>query len=256
MAQFIGSKEDFLKFIGGYCKNKVNLITKSKRLAQNKTCEHCKRTGVELESAHIAGQERVTIIENILESNFKIHNNYYNVNLEQFEQHFIECQTPINEHFLFLCSDCHRRYDSGNLKPNITKQTYIKDTPAPQTIPSSVNITKSENESVQDYVKRLLVHLTKNNMLSEQDLLNMQNKEFCQQFFGITYPLLETDENKIVVSGHTRYWKKFKLSNKYFVCSQWWKDNEQLYITNIYRWLNSILNRKNKHNKKVILLIK
>lgn len=114
MSQFIGTKEEFIKYIGGYCRNKVNSITRNERLLHNKTCQNCNRTNVELESAHILGQERNKIIETILECYFKSHDNYYNVDLSKFEELFVEFQTPVAEHFLFLCKDCHSKYDANN----------------------------------------------------------------------------------------------------------------------------------------------
>ena len=122
MSQFIGTKDEFIKYIGGYCRNKVNAITRNERLLHNKTCQHCKTTNVELESAHVLGQERNKIIETILESCFKINENYYEVDLSKFEKLFIDFQTPVNEHFLFLCKDCHSKYDAKNkIKNNISK---------------------------------------------------------------------------------------------------------------------------------------
>ena len=105
MAHFIGTKDEFIKYIGGYCRNKVNAITRNERLLHNKICQHCKKTNTELESAHVSGQERNVIIEGILKQFFKIHDNYYNVDLNKFEELFICCQTPVNDHFLFLCKD-------------------------------------------------------------------------------------------------------------------------------------------------------
>ena len=86
MAHFIGTKDEFIKYIGGYCRNKVNAITRNERLLHNKICQHCKKTNTELESAHVSGQERNVIIEGILKQFFKIHDNYYNVDLNKFEE--------------------------------------------------------------------------------------------------------------------------------------------------------------------------
>ncbi len=145
MAHFIGTKDEFIKYIGGYCRNKVNAITRNERLLHNKICQHCKKTNTELESAHVSGQERNVIIEGILKQFFKIHDNYYNVDLNKFEELFICCQTPVNEHFLFLCKDCHSKYDANNkIKNNLSKgekEMHLSNT----------SIYKNETDIIEKY---------------------------------------------------------------------------------------------------------
>ena len=74
---------------------------------------------------------------------------------------------------------------------------------------------KNENESIQDYVKRLLNILFSNNLLSKEMISQLQNKEYCKITFDINYPLLEQDINKIRPAGKARYYTTFKLQNKY-----------------------------------------
>lgn len=110
-AVYKGNLADFKLFFGGFCRNKVNIIAKKERDKQNSICEYCgqKKT---LQSAHRTGEERIIIIKNILETHFKIDEDYYEVDLLQFEDLFVKAQTPVTDHFFFLCPKCHESYDA------------------------------------------------------------------------------------------------------------------------------------------------
>lgn len=62
------------------------------------------KNNVVLESAHLLGFERNKIIRDLLDAHFKVDDEQYYVELNKFEQLFIDSQLPINEHFHFLCS--------------------------------------------------------------------------------------------------------------------------------------------------------
>ena len=264
MAKFIGSKEEFSKYFIGYCKNKVNAITRNKRVECNKTCQSCKKQGVELDSAHKYGYERKKIMNDILNDNFKVDNNTYFVDLNEFEKLFVEKQTPIETYFYFLCKNCHTAYDKGelsdeqilkNLKTN--HQTYSQQTnnttpffhtPPCQPLMPTINtnfppeIYRGKTETIQNYIKRLLDYLSRNNMISDEEYLRLQNKEYCKMKFYIEYALLQTDKNKIYDnSGRIRYWLTYKLSNKYYVCSQWWKQYSKIYESSISSWAEQVV---------------
>lgn len=66
-------------------------------------------------------------------------------------------------------------------------------------------------------------------LLSEEMIHQLQNKEYCAIAFGINYPLLEQDINKIKPAGKARYYTTFKLQNKYYVCKEWWKEKFPVY---------------------------
>ena len=72
MAHFIGTKEEFDNFIGKHYKNKAGWIGE---LTLN------------------------NIIDNILNSSFKIAENYYNADLTIFEEHFTERIISITKSF-------------------------------------------------------------------------------------------------------------------------------------------------------------
>lgn len=93
-------------------------------------------------------------------------------------------------------------------------------------------------ETIQVYIKRLLRILYSDNLLTTIDLERLQDKEYCKKKFGINYPLLITDYRKLKdATGCNRYWVNYMLANKYYVCSQWWKNDFDLYKFNIYKWV-------------------
>jgi len=112
MAEFCGTWEEFNKFLSGYCRNKVLALTNANRKARG-NCQYCGEVA-ELQSAHIKGQERVKIIKDILDKHFR-NGDAYEVNLNKFEDLFMNSHKPIQEHFYFLCGKCHRDYDNGKL---------------------------------------------------------------------------------------------------------------------------------------------
>lgn len=254
MGMFIGSKEEFKKYFGGYCRNKVHEITNQYRKSCNGICEYCKNQS-ELQAAHVLGSERIKLIESILDNFFKKEDNVYNVDLHNFENEFIKAHQPINKHFHFLCSKCHKKYDSGLLseaeimsakaeKLNDMKAIDINNKESLKfqnnIIINDDNLYKNENESVQDYVKRLLNILFSKNLLSKEQINQLQNKEYCKVAFDLNHPLLEQDASKIKPAGIARYYTTFKLQNKYYVCKEWWKEKFPVYEKKLKNWVDKI----------------
>ena len=113
MAQFEGTIKEFTKFIGGYSRNKVQYITRKHRKI-HKRCEGegCISRTTKLEAAHIKGKERPVIISDIL-LNF-IENEIVKIDLQEFEDLFIEAHNPIENAIKMLCKECHIKYDHNN----------------------------------------------------------------------------------------------------------------------------------------------
>lgn len=271
MGTFIGNKLEFKKYFGGYCRNKVHEITNQYRKSRNGICEYCKNKE-ELQAAHIQGFERVKLIELILDEYFKVGDDEYLVDLDIFEKEFIKAHQPIGKNFHFLCHKCHAKYDKGVLSEveilqakindstksdiiengskkslcldnkikNVNSESYIKNTSDESLNNTNNKLYKNKEESVQDYVKRLLNILFSKKLLSEEMILQLQNKEYCTIAFGINYPLLEQDINKIKPAGKARYYTTFKLQNKYYVCKEWWKENFPIYERKLEEWVNKI----------------
>lgn len=118
MAQFEGTLEEFMTFVGPMTRNIVCNMARSHK--KNTTCRHdgCNRRKP-LEAAHSKGNERPRIIADIL-SNFQVEGNLFNVDLEIFKSEFVEAHTPIDKVIIPLCKQHHLEYDK---KENI-KQEY------------------------------------------------------------------------------------------------------------------------------------
>lgn len=109
MASFIGTNEEFRRYIGPRLRNLVQQITKDHK-AEVAKCELCQATE-NLESTHIEGRGRNQLIDLVL-SEFA-HNNVVTVDLGVFEERFKEQHNPIEKSILILCRICHRKYDSN-----------------------------------------------------------------------------------------------------------------------------------------------
>lgn len=109
VARFIGSFDDFKRYIGPKCRNNVNIFCKSEREKHKGVCEWC--GGIhELQSAHI--KERPVIMKEILDSYYRVSDNWYDVNIDEFLARFKNAHMPIEDHILFLCKKCHDMLDN------------------------------------------------------------------------------------------------------------------------------------------------
>ena len=109
MANFEGTIPEFIKFIGGYSRNKVQYITRKHKL-KIKKCEECNSRTKKLDAAHTKENGRKKIISDILK-NFYVNENVY-IDLQEFENLFIGAHEPIENTIKILCKDCHLKYDS------------------------------------------------------------------------------------------------------------------------------------------------
>ena len=108
VARFMGNFDDFKRYIGPKCRNDVNIFCKSERDKHKGICEWCGRKH-ELQSAHI--KERPVIIKEILDSNYRIAEDWYDVNIDEFLLKFKNAHFPIEDHIFFLCKECHNKLD-------------------------------------------------------------------------------------------------------------------------------------------------
>lgn len=107
-ARFIGNFDDFKRYIGPKCRNDVNIFCKGERNKHKGICEWCGGEH-ELQSAHI--KERPVIIKEILDSDYRIAEDWYDVNIDEFLLKFRAAHMPIEEHIFFLCKTCHDKLD-------------------------------------------------------------------------------------------------------------------------------------------------
>lgn len=114
MASFTGTIEDFDCFIMPRIRNRVQTVSRPLKDRANGRCEHCgeKRT---LEAAHVHGRGRKAIVREVLEKH-RAGDEYDIADLHEFEEEVMRAHEPMGECFLFLCSNCHRAYDSAELR--------------------------------------------------------------------------------------------------------------------------------------------
>ncbi|MDR1147273.1 MAG: GIY-YIG nuclease family protein [Spirochaetaceae bacterium] len=111
----------------------------------------------------------------------------------------------------------------------------------------NIPLHRKANEKTQDFVIRLLHLLFNNRLIPETEIQNMLNKEYSVKTFGISFSILQNDKTKIKDrKKHTRYWTKEIFGNKYYACSQWWKEKNNIYGPKLLKWIEKIdeLNKK------------
>ena len=115
MSKFVGTFEDFNKFINPFTRNLVANISRKEK--KHRTCSHCKNR-TKLEAAHLKGKERPVIVANIIcEMTGKKEingNDIIDIDLNLFLQKFTDEHTPLDKSVIILCRSCHREYDKTN----------------------------------------------------------------------------------------------------------------------------------------------
>lgn len=112
MNLFVGDYNTFYKFIDGYARNKTLSLT---RKHKSGVCACCGTSSSEIQSAHKRGCERVDLVRKFFNASIlKEENSTYTVDLDKFEQLFIDFTSDISN-FHFLCGKCHTKYDKGDI---------------------------------------------------------------------------------------------------------------------------------------------
>ena len=180
MASFIGTKEDFNTYIGPRIRNLVNQIAKKDRDAVNGICQHCGQKA-KLDSAHKHGKDRKTLIEMALKDFDKGY--YIDVDLTKFEELFIKYHQPIRETFLFLCRECHNKYDKNsipeihnNKKENISVSSIIDR--KIETYRTNLNNSEREKEvqKVKNRIRGWFINKEQINSKILYAFINLYNK--------------------------------------------------------------------------------
>jgi hypothetical protein len=110
MASFTGELQDFYDIILPKIRNSIASMTKKKKIELGYICQHCNQKN-ELDSAHKQGRSLRDIVKNVLE-HYKSENGVYVVSdLNQLILKIKGEHIPIENSFLFLCKECHRKYD-------------------------------------------------------------------------------------------------------------------------------------------------
>jgi protein-arginine kinase activator protein McsA len=230
MASFIGTIDEFIKYVNPRAKNVVNSITKNYKKEKGK-CEHCGTTQETLEAAHLTGRERPKIIEEIL-SNFK-NGEVITVDLEVFENLFLEAHKPLNEIILVLCHSCHINYESNkNLKLAALDDTNTTD-----------NRQLMTNSQITDTLREIVP------TLNNAQLLELQDPNYCNETFLINYivikpiPIHSTQEQirmEAQINGYNRWSTQRPIirDNECFLVTTQWTDRHRINFENWLKVLN------------------
>jgi hypothetical protein len=106
----------------------------------------------------------------------------------------------------------------------------------------NVETVRRQTESFQDFVKRTLHYFFNNKMLSSEEIALLKNKDYCKRTFGLEYALLEDNSRNIVDNtGRNRYWTKDIFGDRYYACSQWWKQKMYTYESLFAQWVKHIV---------------
>lgn len=108
MAYFEGTVEEFMRFLGGYARNRVQSLTSAYRKKIGK-CEECGSHTKQLDAAHLHGKERLVIIGEILKDFTE--DGVVKIDLNVFQEIFDQAHQPPENVIRILCKPCHRTYD-------------------------------------------------------------------------------------------------------------------------------------------------
>jgi hypothetical protein len=74
----------------------------------------------------------------------------------------------------------------------------------------------------------------------------MLDENYCQETFGIEFPIIQYDKTKLIIYGCSRYWSTEIFGDKYYACSQWWKQHDEMYESKLSKWIKKIgsMNKK------------
>lgn len=217
MASFVGTKEEFKRYVGPMLRNLVQQLTKKHKMEIGK-CEHC-GTSENLEAAHKHGKDRGSLIDRIL--NNYTNNNVVTIDLANFEQHFRNEHKTIDDTILILCRTCHSKYDS--LSPSDSTSNHQRGVPertvAPPIQATQKYLAKPENKnrifSNQEIQYRVSSAAQK---LPSIELEKLCSPQHSKNLFDINFPLfvripknLSADAKKMAIKdskGANRWtWK-------------------------------------------------
>jgi hypothetical protein len=240
MASFVGTFEEFIKYINPRVKNVVNSISRAYKQEVGR-CEHCNSVETTLEAAHVTGRERPVIIEEVLQD--YINGEIVTVDLEVFENRFKQAHDPIPEVIKVLCRPCHRQYDNQ-----------AQCVPVQVAMPVSVEVEDAEYESghitnaeITDFLRRTVPQLP------EAEIEKLLDYEQCKRKFDVNFSVLkevplgsgiETIRRYAQVNGRNR-WSTLRpilVGNRMFlVLTQWYERNRRPFL----RWKEQIGSQSN-----------
>ena len=176
MAQFEGTIKEFTKFIGAYARLKVAFMAANYKKQKGK-CEDCGIVN-SLDAAHIKGRGRALIIANILSE--YLEDDRIKIDLNEFEQKFVDAHLPIESSIRVLCKECHRKYDKqiNEERPTIRKASIVDEG---TTIENLVKNQMNKSKAMHIAYTRNLTSLTNSNTIFS-NIINAQDGWWLQPF--------------------------------------------------------------------------
>lgn len=183
MASFVGTKEEFKRYIGPMLRNLVQQLTRKHKMEVGQ-CEHCQTTE-NLESAHVHGKDRGALIDKILTKYTT--NSVVTIDLGDFEQHFRNEHHEIDETILILCKTCHSKYDSQAPIKKPATRTFQEKKPEKhaEIFPSNVRRKRRifSNQEIQYEISKVA------KKLSAHELEKLCEANTSKQLFNLSFPL-------------------------------------------------------------------
>jgi hypothetical protein len=102
---------------------------------------------------------------------------------------------------------------------------------------TSINLTK-EGIKIGEFVQNNMRKIFEQNLLTKEEILKLQNKEYSKKVFNINYEVLRAKNLDIQdKNGNNRYYTKEIFCGNYYLTSQWVENNHREHFNN---WLNKI----------------
>ena len=179
MALITCTIQEYHRFIGPLIRNKVNSLTRNIRIERNGICEFCGEKNI-LESAHIHGKGRKTIIENILSE--YLNDNFVQGNLLEIEKKILNAHLPLENTFKFICKPCHTKYDNVEV---LEKPERIVSNPKISSSNENAEFTKlnrielwSKREHQTNHkIIRAYLEISKNRKVTLESLISLCTSE-------------------------------------------------------------------------------
>ena len=100
---------------------------------------------------------------------------------------------------------------------------------------------------VEDLMRTLLEeHPT---LLGETDVSNLTDAGYCKDVLELNianFALLRHRDQGHMIQGYARYWKHV-YADRFFVCSQWWKDHHRTNAAALSRFASGLAGRQTEH---------
>lgn len=237
MATFVGTETEFNHFLMPRICNYIQSITKPVKRSMNNICQHCGQKK-ELHAAHIRGRERKDIVHSLLQR-YKTEDGY-KVDLNRFKQEVKQAHEPVNECFLFLCQDCHRKYDNDS--ENAAQHSHHVDKDNVSIEKESIVVSNiyeapsdflrflelREDEQNRDYVTRVFERLYDSECITNYELKRLKGMDedsvdYRRRTFGFRRPFYveSLSERREKHTGQDRYYSK-PTCGKFYLCAQWY----------------------------------